>query len=103
MIYRCPSCGAQVADDAPRCPSCHWDFKARRRLPPEGAASEPQTPAPPKKDGAPAPKAETPAGLGGLKLVPFSEALTDTRPPKPSGPKPGDQTPAAPADGGAGL
>jgi hypothetical protein len=103
MISRCPSCGAQVADDAPQCPSCYWDFKARRRLPPEGAAPAPRTPPPQKKDGAPAPKAEPPSGLGGLKLVPFSESLTETKAPKPAAPKPGDALPAAPADAGAGL
>src|SRR4051794_26429213 len=97
MISRCPSCGAQVADDAPQCPSCYWDFKARRRLPPEGAAAAPDAPAPSKKAGAPAPKPEVPSGLGGLKLVPFSESLTETKAPKPAEP------PARAPEPGAGL
>ena len=40
MISRCPSCAAEVDDDAARCPSCHWDFDQRRRIPPEGAAAD---------------------------------------------------------------
>ncbi len=30
MIARCPSCAAEVEEDAKRCPACHWDFAARR-------------------------------------------------------------------------
>lgn len=55
MISRCPSCAAQVSDDATRCPSCHWDFNQLKRIPPAGEAVNP-TVAP--KNAAPPPPAK---------------------------------------------
>jgi len=34
MISRCPSCGAQVDDEAKQCPKCFWNFVQLPRLPP---------------------------------------------------------------------
>lgn len=56
MISRCPSCGAQTAEDAPLCPSCGWDFVARARRPTTGAAPAPVEP--PKPDGLSLPPAK---------------------------------------------
>ena len=89
MISRCPSCGAQVDDEAQQCSSCYWDFKARKRLPPEGAAAkDPETPPPPKEK--PAAKESSPSGL---QLMPFSEALTETVKPRKDKPKDADAPP----------
>ncbi|MBI3554409.1 MAG: hypothetical protein HY077_18080, partial [Elusimicrobia bacterium] len=51
MISRCPSCAAEVDEAATRCPSCHWDFELRQRVPPgDGAAGEEKAPAKPAKE-----------------------------------------------------
>src|SRR5579883_1011301 len=71
MISRCPSCAAQVDDEAPRCPSCHWDFAARRRIPPGEAAPAPE----PAKPAPPAAKAAPP-----LELQHFADILEDAPP-----------------------
>ena len=41
MISRCPSCGAQVDDEAQQCPKCYWDFAKFKRVPPPEAAQPP--------------------------------------------------------------
>ena len=72
MLSRCPSCGAEVADDAPRCPSCHWDFAAFKRILPDGLAAPAALPAvaPP-----PPPPNDLPGA--GEKLVPLSFAESE--------------------------
>lgn len=61
MVSRCPSCGSPTPEDEKVCPSCGWDFVARKRTKPGGPrADAPSTP--------PAP-AEPPAG-GGFALPP---------------------------------
>lgn len=54
MISRCPSCAAQVEEDAAKCASCHWDFRARIRIrpgekpPPIGDVKPPAATPPPQ-------------------------------------------------------
>jgi len=41
MILRCPSCGAQVDEDAKQCLKCGWDFAQFKKLPlPDNAAPQ---------------------------------------------------------------
>lgn len=61
MISRCPSCGAEVDEEAARCPSCHWDFSLRQRVPPsQSAAKDAFAKKPDAPKAAPAPKPEPP-------------------------------------------
>lgn len=76
MISRCPSCAAEVSDDAEKCPSCHWDFKAFKRLPPAGAKIEPPAAKEPPA-GTPPPPAEPRAE--GLRVLNFSD-MEETKP-----------------------
>ncbi|MDE2510853.1 MAG: hypothetical protein KGL74_07005 [Elusimicrobia bacterium] len=84
MISRCPSCGSLVKEEERVCPSCGWDFVARKRVPKPGAppavtpapeppkvSEPPKAAVPPEPDAAPkaSPPASFPAG-GGLALPP---------------------------------
>ncbi len=57
MLARCPSCGAQVEDEADVCPACGWDFIKRERR----AGHEAPSPRPPSASKPPPPPAPKPA------------------------------------------
>jgi len=40
-VFECPMCGAEVAADAPECPSCHTKFATTGEVPPAEAAAPP--------------------------------------------------------------
>lgn len=65
MVSRCPSCGSPTKEDERVCPSCGWDFVARKRVPIGGAAPGAKPPTTPAKP----PTSAPPAG-GGFSLPP---------------------------------
>lgn len=99
MISRCPSCAAQVDEDAQRCPSCHWDFNEFKHIPPAGQANNPtvapkapsaeppppripearSVPPPPTVDPSVLPKARARAELPGAGLTPTTPPMADSR------------------------
>lgn len=79
MITRCPSCAAQVSEEAERCPSCQWDFAAKSRggaagKPPAAAPRGGVVPAPPPPIVPPPPSSKAETGQG-LKQLPKIEGL----------------------------
>jgi hypothetical protein len=91
MISRCPSCGSSVKEEEPLCPSCGWDFVARKRVAkPAAGAPPPPPPAPadpgPPKPKTPPPPAATPSPAGGFALPPARNL--NEAPPQSHGLKP---------------
>lgn len=97
MISRCPSCAAEVSDDADKCPSCYWDFKAFKRLPPAGAKINLPASNPPPSLALPqaAPKPEEE-----LRVLNFSD-MQET--PQPEKVKPAAPAPSPESSFGQGL
>ncbi|HXT01266.1 MAG TPA: hypothetical protein VN915_11360 [Elusimicrobiota bacterium] len=97
MVSRCPSCGSPTPEEERICPSCGWDFVARKRTRPGPAApAEPPTPSSPAAPPAPGGFALPPArNLGdappGLKPLPKLEPRGAT------GPVPGENPFTLPA------
>jgi hypothetical protein len=77
MISRCPSCGAQVDDEAQQCPKCYWDFIKFKRIPPPGQALPEKEPAPPPTEKDFTPEPELPASA-------FAAPAAQEPPPEPA-------------------
>ena len=94
MVSRCPSCGSPTQEDENQCPSCGWDFVARKRvtkteapasvsppLPPPPPPPPPPTPVPPPPP-APEPQETSLPQAGNLNVPPVSaEPLYENPPP----------------------